>query len=72
MRSDNGISVIMGRKPGSNSGKTGAIYREVGPRGGMKDNFTTVPEDTTLPPTSKPGNTWVPIKRTPHGHRKDE
>ena len=57
-------------KPGSNSGNTGAIYQEIGPRGGKKNNFTTVPEYTTLPPTSSPGHAWVPIDKTPHGKRK--
>jgi hypothetical protein len=66
------ISITMGKKPGSNTGKTGAIYQEIDLRGGPKNNFTTVPENTKLPPTSRPGNTWVPIKRTPHGHRSDE
>ncbi len=62
--------VMMGKKPGSNSGSTGGIYREVGPRGGPRDNFTTVPEGTTFPPTSAPGNTWVAVKQTPHGHKQ--
>jgi hypothetical protein len=54
-------------KPGSNSGNQGGIYQEVGPKGGQKDNFTTVPENTKFPPTSKPGDVWKPIKTTPHG-----
>lgn len=58
----------MGNKPGSNSGSKGGIFQEIGPKGGLKDNFTTVPENTTFPPTTKPGNAWVPVKQTPHGH----
>lgn len=59
----------MGMKPGQNTGKNGGIYQEQGPRGGLKNNFATVPENRQLPPTSKPGSTWVPVKQTPHGHR---
>ena len=59
----------MANKPGTNSGTRGGIYREVGPRGGPKDNYTTVPENRTFPPTSKPGSTWAPVKQTPHGHK---
>ena len=35
----------MTQKPGSNVGREGGIYREIGPRGGAKDNFATVPEN---------------------------
>jgi hypothetical protein len=58
-----------GNKPGSNSGNNGGIYREQGPRGGLKDNFTTIPEHRRFPPTSQPDSTWVPVKRTPHGSK---
>jgi hypothetical protein len=30
----------MSNKPGTSSGNRGGIYREIGPRGGPKDNFT--------------------------------
>jgi hypothetical protein len=56
-------------KPGTNVGREGGIYREIGPRGGAKDNFATVPENHRLPPTTTPGATWQPVKATPHGHR---
>lgn len=58
-----------GKPPGSNSGNDGGIYQEIGPRGGRRDNFTTVPEHRPMPPTTTPGATWVPVKRTPHGKR---
>lgn len=59
----------MTKRPGENSGTTGAIYQEVGPRGGLRNNFTTVPENRPMPPTSTPGATWKSIKQTPHGSR---
>lgn len=58
-----------GMRPGTNSGKTGSICQEVGPKGGPKNNYATIPENTTVPPTSKRGGIWVPIKKTPHGTR---
>ena len=58
-----------GLPPGSANGKTAGIFQESGPRGGLKDNFTTVTEHSRMPPTSKPGSTWVPVDKTPHGHR---
>lgn len=57
-------------KPGDNSGKKGGIYREEGPRGGQKDNFATIPDNKTAPPTSKPNSTWVPVQITPESKRK--
>jgi hypothetical protein len=62
----------MGKRPGQSTGNTGGIYQERGPRGGWRDNFATVPEHRPLPPTSTPGSTWVPVKRTPHGHRSSQ
>jgi hypothetical protein len=59
----------MASKPGSGSGKRGGIFQEVGPRGGRKNNFATVPENTRFPPTTEAGNRWEPIKTTPHGTR---
>jgi len=58
-----------GKKPGENTGRDGGIYQEQGPRGGKVDNFSTVPDRTSLPPTTKPGNTWVPLERTPDSKR---
>lgn len=57
------------QKPGSNTGKTGGIFQEVGPRGGKQPNFATVPDRRPLPPTTKPGHGWVPVKVTPDSHR---
>lgn len=31
-------------KPGENTGSDGGIFQEVGPRGGRKENFTTIPD----------------------------
>lgn len=59
----------MTKKPGSNTGKKGGIYREVGPRGGEKDNFATVPDNHRLPPTTQPGHSWKPVKITPDSNR---
>ena len=57
-----------GMKPGTNTRDDGGIYREYGPRGGPKDNWATVPDNTRLPPTQKPGDTWVREERTPDSH----
>lgn len=58
------------KKPGQNSGDEGGIYQEIGPRGGRKPNFTTVPDNRPMPPTSTPGSEWVPVKKTPDSHRR--
>ena len=57
------------KKPGSNTGEDGGIYREVGPRGGKTDNHATVKDNTSLPPTTKPGNGWELTNRTPDSKR---
>jgi hypothetical protein len=57
------------KTPGSNSGEQGGIYQEIGPRGGAKPNYTTVPDNRTLPPTSQPGSSWRPVKVTPDSKR---
>ncbi|MCA3077687.1 MAG: hypothetical protein ING71_02700 [Rhodocyclaceae bacterium] len=59
----------MTKKPGDNTGKNGGIFQEVGPRGGKHPNFVTVPDNKTLPPTTTPGSTWQPMKRTPDSKR---
>lgn len=59
----------MSKKPGENTGRHGGIFQEVGPRGGAKPNFAAVPDNRPLPPTTKPGNTWKPISRTPDSNR---
>lgn len=58
-----------GKTPGTNTGKDGGIYREQSPRGVMKDNYATVADNKPLPPTTKPGSTWVPVSRTPNSKR---
>lgn len=57
------------KTPGSNVGTQGGIYQEVGPRGGAKPNFATVPDGSKLPPTTKPGHLWKPVKITPTSQR---
>lgn len=52
-------------KPGENSGKDGGIYQEIGPRGGKKDNFATIPDNKPAPPTTAPGHEWQQVNRTP-------
>ncbi|EMF0719007.1 hypothetical protein V2E67_003215 [Citrobacter freundii] len=57
-------------KPGENSGNNGGIYVEVGPRGGVKDNFATIADNKTAPPTQNPKSYWKLAKRTPNSKRK--
>lgn len=57
------------KKPGTNTGDKGGIFQEVGPRGGRKDNYAAVPDNKPLPPTTKPGHEWVPVKTTPESKR---
>ena len=59
----------MPKKPGSNSGSDGGIYQEIGPRGGRKPNYSTVPDHHRLPRTSKPDHSWERVKRTPDSKR---
>ena len=58
------------KKPGNSTGRDGGIFQEVGPRGGARDNFATVADNKPLPPTTQPGNGWVPVSRTPDSNRK--
>jgi hypothetical protein len=44
-------------RPGEAAPKSGQ-YEEVGPRGGRKGNEVTMPKGHTMPPTSKPGNSY--------------
>lgn len=57
------------KKPGQSTGNQGGIYQEVRPGGGKQPNFSTVPDNRPLPPTTKPGNTWKPVKITPSSKR---
>jgi hypothetical protein len=63
------IDMAAPKKPGQNTGKQGGIFQEVGPKGGKQPNFTTVPDNRPLPPTTKPGHAWKPVKVTPDSHR---
>ena len=47
----------MALKPGQTAPKSGQ-YEEVGPRGGSTGLEVTMPKGHTLPPTSKPGNSY--------------
>lgn len=65
-----GLSLVpIGWKLDKWTGNSGGIFREVGPRGGQRDNFVAVPDRKPLPPTTSPGSTWVPVKRTPDNRR---
>jgi hypothetical protein len=55
----------MGKPPGTNTGNRGGIFQEIGSRGGRQPNYTTVPDNKPLPPTTKPGHTWQPVRTTP-------
>jgi hypothetical protein len=57
------------KKPGQSTGNQGGIYQEVGPNGGLKPNYSTVADNKPLPPTSKPGHGWSPVKVTPPSKR---
>lgn len=59
----------MSLKPGQNTGRDGGIYREQGPRGGLRDNYSTIPDHTIAPPTSKPNSSWIRVERTPDSKR---
>lgn len=56
-------------KPGQNTGNNGGTYQQVGPRGGKQPNYSTVPDNRQLPPTTKPGHSWTPVKVTPTSDR---
>lgn len=55
--------------PGQNTGNNGGIFQEQGPRGGLRPNYSTVADNKPLPPTTRPGHTWKPVKTTPDSHR---
>ena len=57
------------RKPGENTGNKGGIFQEIGPRGGKQPNYAAVPDNRQLPPTTKPGHVWAPVKVTPDSKR---
>lgn len=57
------------KKPGESAGNQGGIYQEVGPKGGTKPNYVTVPDNKPMPPTTQPGHGWKPVKITPDSKR---
>lgn len=59
----------MNKRPGDSAGKSGGIFQEQGPRGGLRPNFVTVPDKKIMPPTSKPNSSWKPVKTTPDSKR---
>lgn len=56
-------------KPGQNTGNGGGIFQQVGPQGGKQPNYAAVPDNRPLPPTTKPGHAWAPVKVTPNSKR---
>jgi hypothetical protein len=56
-------------KPGQDVGKNGGIYQELGPRGGERPNFATVPDNKKLPPTTESGHSWKQVAKTPDSKR---
>lgn len=58
-----------GIKPGTSTGNSGGIFQEVGPKGGARPNYVTVPDHKPLPPTTAPGHTWTPVHKTPDSKR---
>lgn len=57
------------KKPGSNTGNSGGIFQQVGPRGGVQPNYATVADNKPLPPTTQPGHGWKPVNVTPDSRR---
>ena len=56
-------------KPGQSPLNKGGIYQEQGPRGGLKPNWATIPDNHKAPPTTRPGHAWAPSKITPDSKR---
>jgi hypothetical protein len=61
--------MVAPKKPGQSTGNQGGIFQQVGPQGGKKPNYAAVPDNKPLPPTTKPGDGWVPVKVTPDSKR---
>lgn len=57
------------KKSGASTGNSGGIFQQVGPRGGAQPNYAAVADHKPLPPTTKPGHTWKPVKVTPDSRR---
>ena len=56
-------------KPGQNTGNSGGIFQEQGPRGGKRENFVTVADNKPLPPTTQQGHVWHQTHRTPNSKK---
>jgi hypothetical protein len=52
-------------KPGQKAPESGQ-YGVIGPKGGKTGNEVTVTKGETLPPTPKPGQTFVLVDKTKH------
>ena len=60
---------VSGGKPGQRSPVSGQAV-PVGPRGGQGGNEVTVIKGKPLPPTPKPGQTWVVVDPSKNGSGK--
>ena len=60
-----GKSKAPARKPGQKAPVSGQ-YGIVGPRGGKTGTEVTVTKGETLPPTPKPGQSFVLVDKTKH------
>lgn len=58
--------------PGKSVGREAGLLQERGPRGGMHDNYATIPEHHRAPPTTGKDSDWVRIGPTPHGHHPNK
>lgn len=58
------------KNPGPSTGNQGGIYQQAGRQGGKKPNDATVPDHKPLPPATKPGDGWMPVKVTPISNRR--
>lgn len=58
-----------GKKPGENTGKSGGIFQQQDPRGGLLQNYVTVADNKPLPPTTQAGHTWKSVKTTPNSKK---
>jgi hypothetical protein len=64
------IFMSNGKKPGQNTGNSGGVFQEQGPKGGLRPNFAAVSDNKPLPPTSKPNSTWKPVLTTPNSKKR--
>jgi hypothetical protein len=59
----------MGKKPGEIA-QTSGQYQIIGPRGGRTGKEVTVVRGEPLPPTPKPGQTFILVDKTIHQNKK--